>query len=113
MAYLHFRPVDPRHDSREVYFIEAVGTGRIKIGVANCARSRLKHLDGPCPVELRLLGVLPTDKAGALEKELHARFAEHRVKGEWFAAAPELLAFIAEHADWPQPAKRRLAPIAA
>jgi hypothetical protein len=106
---MFFTNLDPREDSREVYFIEAEGTGRIKIGVANCARSRLKGLECSCPVDLRLLGVIPTDKTGALERELHLRFAEHRVKGEWFTAAPELRAYIAEHADWPQPRKRRLA----
>jgi hypothetical protein len=95
-----------RLDVRQVYFIEAEGVDRVKIGVANCSHARLKTLEGACPVPLRLLGAVETDKFGTLEKELHKRFAEHRDRGEWFKAVPEIVAFITEHATMPRKPRR-------
>ena len=93
---------DPRAAERHVYFIEAEGTGLVKIGVGNCAYARLKSLDQMSAVPLRLLGSVKTDKLGALEKGLHSRFAAHRARGEWFRADTELMAFIAEAATMPR-----------
>lgn len=92
---------DGRTDEREVYFIEAEGTGCIKIGVANCSWYRMKTLDTMCPVKLTLLGIIPTDKQGRLEKEIHQRFAAYRAKGEWFHAVPEILDYIKAEASLP------------
>lgn len=97
---------DPRAAERHVYFIEAEGTGLVKIGVANCAYARMKSLDQMSAVPLRLLGSVTTDKLGALEKELHGRFAAHRVRGEWFKADPEILAFVAAAATMPRKSRR-------
>lgn len=87
-------PDDPRAEVRYVYFIEAVGVGLIKIGLANCVRKRLASLTPASPVPLRLMCKTPTDRVGTLEKELHVRFAEHRAHGEWFRVAPDLTAYI-------------------
>jgi len=86
---------DPRRERRWVYFVEAEGLGLIKIGVANCVRTRLACVAKICPVPLRLLTKVRTDKRGSLEKELHARFAAHRAHGERFRADPEILDYIA------------------
>lgn len=101
---------DPRAEVRQVYFIEAEGTGMVKIGVANCPYGRMKSLEGACPVPLRLLGSVETDKHGALEKELHGRFASLRERGEWFRSSPEIIAYIAEHATMPRRPRRPLGP---
>lgn len=34
------------------------------------------------------------DPIGSLEFDLHQRFAKDRVRGEWFKASEELLAYI-------------------
>lgn len=34
-----------------------------------------------------------------LEKELHERFARHRIRGEWFRPGEDLMAYIAEHSS--------------
>lgn len=58
-----------------------------KIGRASNPLQRLGDLQIGCPYELRLVQVFYTSLAGAaaLEAELHERYAEYRVRGEWFA----------------------------
>lgn len=79
-----------------VYFV--ADGDRIKIGQSrNPAADRLGDLATGNPRPLRLLGVMRgTDET---EGALHRRFDYLRGRGEWFRAAPELLAFIAEHAS--------------
>ena len=77
-----------------VYFIRAMTLGHIKIGWALCPFSRLATLQIACPDELELLGVIVTDDAATTEGHYHQRFIAHRIRGEWFRGAPELLACI-------------------
>lgn len=77
---------------RYVYFIEAVGLNRVKIGIANDPRKRLATLQVGSPVELRLLSVLKVDLAPEWERDFHKRFAQHRLHGEWFELAPGVAA---------------------
>lgn len=73
-------------DSRPVYFIQAGPDGPIKIGVSHDVAARLVNLQTAHWEELRLLG---TAIGGfELERDLHAAFAAHRLKGEWFAISP-------------------------
>lgn len=77
-----------------VYFIQCGAYGPIKIGVTTGnPYCRLALLQTGCPERLDLLGVIfPCDPTK--EGELHAQFAHLRIRGEWFAPAPELLKFI-------------------
>lgn len=74
-----------------VYFIQCA-SGYIKIGTAKDPNDRLTALQTAHAEPLKLLAVLP----GGLrfEHELHERFADVRVGGEWFADAPRLVGFI-------------------
>ena len=69
-----------------VYFIR-LGT-RIKIGTTTNLVQRLMQL----PVE-ELLGTIIGGYE--MEQELHKRFAQYRVVGEWFVDCPPIRAFIA------------------
>lgn len=80
-----------------VYFIEAVGLGKIKIGVSRNPQKRLVELSTGSPVPLKLLATIPGDVRR--EKELHAKFGHARVDGEWFYATSELRAWLAEIAE--------------
>jgi Meiotically up-regulated gene 113 len=60
--------------------------------VALYKRVLTKNGNRYCPV---VPGTLQT------EREIHAKFAAHRLHGEWFEATPELLAFIAEQQEFP------------
>lgn len=74
--------------SEVVYFFEAEGLGRVKIGRSRNHWTRQAQLAPGSPAPLRLLGTIP---GGChRETELHHRFAEHRVHGEWFALTDDL-----------------------
>jgi len=83
----------PVEKSGCVYFIQSQGTHTIKIGyTAGQVQNRLKDLQTAHPYQLSVLATLPGDQN--YEKSLHQRFAEYRLKGEWFEPHPDLLAFI-------------------
>lgn len=69
---------------QDVYFV-ADEQGRIKIGVAKSVPQRLAALQTASATPLRLLGVIPGGGM-PLEKLLHARFSDHRIRAEWFSA---------------------------
>jgi hypothetical protein len=80
-----------------VYFIESVELCRIKIGYSSChPQHRLSCMITGSADELRLLGWVPGSRL--LEKRLHDRFAQQRVRGEWFTISDDLRAYIAENA---------------
>lgn len=78
-----------------VYFIRDETTRRIKIGfTAGTGDERLKDLQTGSSSLLFLMAEMEGSMAD--EKALQARFAAHRLHGEWFTPAPELLLYISE-----------------
>lgn len=78
--------------SGRVYFIR--DGAAIKIGFSDQVKRRLRGLQTGHHATLELLGSV---SAGALDDlSIHARFAHLRIRGEWFRAEPELMAFIEE-----------------
>jgi hypothetical protein len=82
-----------------VYFVEAEGVGRIKIGWTENLPERLKTLQLYSPVPLRLLGACWV--TSDMEKSLHKTFADRRVVGEWFEPDSDLMELIRKHAARP------------
>lgn len=80
-----------------VYLVQA-GESAVKIGLSTDLGmvNRLEAIQTSNHEELRLLALIPGGPA--LERELHQRFAEDRIRGEWFRASDQLLAFAKEHA---------------
>jgi hypothetical protein len=78
-----------------VYFIEAVGCGRVKIGKADSLKRRQMGLGCSSPFPLNVLLTIPG--AEEVEAELHKRFAHLRVHREWFLLQGELLDYIEEN----------------
>ncbi|HYT91147.1 MAG TPA: GIY-YIG nuclease family protein [Gemmataceae bacterium] len=87
------REVEDAEGGTYIYFVEAVGQERIKIGKADNPEARVMQLQTGSAVELRLLGVIADQPSR--EAELHAAFAKDRVQGEWFHATAELRDYIA------------------
>ena len=79
-----------------VYFIEAVGTDKIKIGVSKEPEERLKQLSTGSVVPLKLLGKVPGD--AKTEKELQSKFDHFRHDKEWFFASKELREYVLKNA---------------
>lgn len=86
-----------RADVREcVYFVSAVGTDLVKIGIARGMANRWSALRTSCPVRL-VLEALVFDAYKDEEIALHERFAANRSHGEWFHVTDELRAVMAPH----------------
>lgn len=85
-----------RHHSKNVvYFIHAIGSGRVKIGWAKDLLSRMHSFtcDSPFPVEvLTTFPGVPSD-----ELIYHQMFADYRVHNEWFLYNEQLREFIEQN----------------
>lgn len=83
-------PPSAQSDSREsqVYFIEMLGHGAIKIGSSRDVTGRLAQLRSASPFPLRLLGSTKGGRARELSE--HRRWSRLRLNGEWFKATTAL-----------------------
>ncbi len=81
-----------------IYFVEAIGIGRIKVGYTGRRPAiRLSRLKTASPVELRPLGLMRGSRS--IEGMIHDHLASCHWRDEWFHAAPLLLDFISEKAS--------------
>jgi hypothetical protein len=71
-----------------VYFLRV--EDRIKIGFSRRPMSRAAHVATGAPGRMASLVIVRGSRAD--ERQLHLRFAVHRTRGEWFAAARPVLA---------------------
>ena len=93
---LGFRAPEDLPDGPWIYFIEAEGTGMVKIGyTAQPPRSRLSGLQVGNPYLLRLLGVIPGNEQDELSQ--HSIYSHLHVRGDWFRAEAELADFLGLH----------------
>ncbi|MCP4336644.1 MAG: hypothetical protein GY679_02205 [Mycoplasma sp.] len=77
-----------------VYFIGNQEEGNVKIGFSTDVNRRIKELQTSSPSKLKILKTFPGDISK--ERELHERFKEYRIKGEWFELVGNLKCFIEE-----------------
>lgn len=82
-----------RYDRRGTIYFVGYANGPIKIGFTSNLDYRIESLQTACPYDLVVLATV--EGTMGLEAELHARFRSHRLRGEWFARHPEILAEIA------------------
>ena len=66
-----------------VYFIQSVYGGLVKIGSAKDVNKRLKILQTGSPVPLVIIKIYK-DVDSSFEYELHNQFKQYRKYGEWF-----------------------------
>jgi hypothetical protein len=78
-------------NKENVYFIEAIGTGFVKIGRGS-GICRVVELQNGCPFPLRLICEIQ-GKPG-LEQKLHKKFKNSIFRGEWFYISQEIKSFI-------------------
>lgn len=58
-----------------------------KIGIADDPRGRLIAMQTGCPLKLSLALTYETRDAFLIEQRAHKLFADHRIRGEWFAVS--------------------------
>jgi len=76
-----------------IYFIQSDLKNSIKIGyTAGNPEVRRKSLQTANPHQLKIIATMPGKPE--YEKDLHKRFAQYRLNGEWFECHPDILAFI-------------------
>ncbi len=79
-----------------VYFIQAVAGGNVKIGIAKNISARIKQLQTASPTPLKIIKVYK-NVSPSFERELHERYKQYRLCGEWFT--DEILNDIGECND--------------
>lgn len=84
----------------QIYFIQNKETGLVKIGYASDVRQRFGAVQSASGSKLELLAHFPGGKPE--EQALHEKLAAHRIRGEWFAPAPAVMACVAEALDHDQ-----------
>jgi len=89
---------------RWTYFVRAGTDGPIKIGSADDVTRRVRHLQSGHMHELRLLG----RTLAIREEAAHQTWLASRIRGEWFRASPELLAWIERVCSQSDEARRSL-----
>jgi hypothetical protein len=77
-----------QEENREgfVYYIQEEDTERIKIGWAWDVERRLQTLQCGNSSDLLILKTIKTKKPWDLEFQLHERFSEFKIRGEWFSS---------------------------
>jgi hypothetical protein len=83
-----------QRDDEELGYVYAISDGSaIKIGWSGAhPSSRMAQLQTASPNKLRLVGALLA--ASHEEGALHARFARHRIRGEWFRPVDEIVDYF-------------------
>lgn len=81
-----WRPSNRATSSGYVYLI--TDGEHVKIGVAQNVRGRLSTLQGANARELRVVACIKSSDPYRIESELHQRFQDKRLRGEWFRDDP-------------------------
>lgn len=82
------------HHEPQVYFLQKEGTDQVKIGTTNRLNARMSMLRREAGTGLKLLGCLLGGREA--EARLHQRFADYRIRGEWYRLEGKLAAFVAK-----------------
>ncbi len=73
--------------------------GFYKIGRTSDGSSRLSYLTEKLPINIELVHQFRSDTPTKTEKNLHDRFSEKRIKGEWFSLSDEDVSYICSIKD--------------
>lgn len=74
-----------------VYFIKNPEAGLVKIGRTRNIDTRIHQLEWEYKSKLSLIKKIPTDNAVLLEKEMHERYSDFHIEGEWFELPEETI----------------------
>jgi hypothetical protein len=87
-------------DGGYIYFARCLSPElQVKIGIASDLASRMSSLRNGCPYEIVLVAYYWNEDPASEERRMHQRYAESRLRGEWFASSPLIEDDIAVIAD--------------
>lgn len=86
-------PASPKYRPGYVYLLKSP-TGYYKIGRAKNPEKRLETFNVKLPFEVDFECLIYSDDMWFLERELHIKFKDKRVQGEWFKLDDEDIAYI-------------------
>ena len=88
-------PAPPKAEPKPGYiYLVASSNGTYNIGRTAAPDKRMQLFRVKLPFDVELECVIKTSDMLGLERELHKRFADKRVNGEWFALSPEDVEYI-------------------
>lgn len=73
-----------RNKTTNIYFIQSVIGGPVKIGTANNIEVRIKQHQTGSPFTLKIIKTIE-NVSRKTERELHKIYSDYRVHGEWFS----------------------------
>lgn len=82
-----------------VYLLRQIGGVYYKIGRTRNPNDRIKTFAVKLPFPVEYDALIRTANMNELERQLHAKFQMKRADGEWFALAPDDVAYIKGLAD--------------
>lgn len=77
-----------------VYLLKEINGPHFKIGVTAYPEDRMKVFAVRLPYRVEYACLIPSADMYALEAELHNKFADKRVDGEWFALSSDDVAYM-------------------
>ncbi len=80
-----------------VYLLGSSEYGWYKIGKSRRPSVRAKELGILLPFEIRPIAIWESERYSALERELHEKFADDRINGEWFKFEIEHIEVLFDH----------------
>ncbi len=88
LRILHYSDVvhnkKERKKSGFLYLVKDNASNLIKIGITTNYKSRLKQLNRMVPHGIIPVAIYPAENYEVLEKDVHERYKDKRVNGEWF-----------------------------
>jgi uncharacterized protein YlzI (FlbEa/FlbD family) len=75
-----------------VYLIS--GSKSYKIGMSKTPIKRIEKLSVVLPFPIKTIALIESQDIKQLEQQLHKRFADKRINGEWFDLSPEDIEYI-------------------
>lgn len=81
--------VQPAPNLKGYVYLVSIETGLYKIGLTTTVEGRMSGLSTGLPYELTLIHTIKCRDRFKIEKFFHDKFANKRVKGEWFNLDPE------------------------
>lgn len=90
------QPTPPRPRQKRAGYVYLVksSTGYYKIGLTSNPKDRKRTFSVKLPFEVEFECLIKTSDMVSLERELHGRFADRRVDGEWFDLSAKDVAYI-------------------